>query len=155
MILVIQRVKEAQIMINHGESRKIGMGLVCFFGVEKDDLESDVAPLILKAAQLRCFGGGENSSRMDQSVMDISGEILFVSQFTLCASLNKGNRPDFGPAESPGRAKKIYDFATQELTRQGIPHITGQFGAHMDISLINTGPVTFVLRRRHGKFATE
>jgi len=153
MILVYQRVTEAQITINHELTREMGKGAVWLFAVEKDDLESDLEPLLTKCLKLRCFPINHDDDRMDLSLLDIKGDILFVSQFTLCASHKKGNRPDFFAAEEPTRAEALYQRGVEFLQQSGLKLITGEFGAHMDVQLTNTGPVTFMLRRRKGMFS--
>lgn len=153
MMLVYQRVSEAQISINDELTRRMGRGAVWLFAVEKDDLEKDLEPFLTKCLKLRCFPNGDKGDRMDLSLLDIEGDILFVSQFTLCASHKKGNRPDFFAAEEPERAQALYQKGVDFLKRHAeINLITGEFGAHMDIELTNTGPVTFMLRRRNGAF---
>ena len=151
MILVYQRVTEAQITINHELTRKMGKGAVWLFAVEMDDLESDLEPLLTKCLKLRCFPNNHDD-RMDLSLLDIKGDILWVSQFTLCASHKKGNRPDFFAAEEPTRAEALYQRGIEFLQQSGLKLITGEFGAHMDVRLTNSGPVTFILRRRNGAF---
>lgn len=153
MIVVYQRVRCARISIQGLETRSMGRGAVWLFGVEKDDDLSDLVPLLTKCLNLRCFPREDVDDRMDLSLLDISGYVLFVSQFTICASHKKGNRPDFFPAETPEKAKLVYEKGVSFLsTISPIQLITGEFGALMDIELTNTGPVTFVLQRRHGTF---
>ncbi len=151
MILVIQRVSSANITINRGAPKFMGQGAVWLFGVEKGDDSFDVGPLLQKALMLRMFPS--ETGRMDKSVMDIKGEVMFVSQFTLCASLKKGSRPDFFDVEVSERAKEVYDQCVVFL--HSVPEVTlvtGEFSAHMNIDLVNDGPVTFILRRKDGRF---
>ncbi len=141
MRVVIQRVKQAKVIINHEIERSIQEGLVIFLGIEDIDNEEDIHWLIKKVLNLRIFD--DEQGIMNRSVLDIKGEILCISQFTLHASTKKGNRPSYIRAAKPEIARPIYDQFIENLkTSSPIKIETGEFGAHMEVNLINDGPVT-------------
>jgi len=144
MRAVIQRVQHASITIEHTENRKIKQGLVILLGIEHTDEQADISWLASKIAKLRIFGDDED--KMNLSLQDINGEALVVSQFTLHASTKKGNRPSWIKAADPLLSEPLYHKFVLEL--QGHLNkkiITGEFGAHMDIELLNDGPVTILI----------
>ena len=145
MRTVIQRVRNAQITIDHTIQKSIGRGLLVLLGIEKEDTQDDVEWLSSKIAQLRIFG--DDNDKMNLSVQDIEGEIMVVSQFTLHASTKKGNRPSWIKAADPEHAEPIYQEFVKELQSylQNKEVVTGEFGAHMDIELLNDGPVTIII----------
>ncbi len=124
----------------------IGPGLLVFLGVERGDQEKDASYLAGKISRLRVFE--EPRGRMNESVLDTEGEVLAVSQFTLAADLRRGNRPSFEGAEAPARAEHLYMFFMDELRQAGAKVKAGVFGADMKVSLVNDGPVTFVMDSR-------
>lgn len=141
MRLVIQRVKEAQVCINGDETRSIGRGLMVLVGVEDADDLDDVHWLAQKTAQMRIFS--DDQGKMNLSVGDISGEILVISQFTLFAQTAKGNRPSFIRSARPEKAIPLYNHFVDTLRADwGMQVQTGEFGADMDVTLVNHGPVT-------------
>ena len=144
MRAVIQRVQNAAVEINGKECSSIGQGLLVLVGIEPDDSPADFEWLSGKIVRLRIFG--DENQQMNLSVQDIGGEILVVSQFTLHASTKKGNRPSFIHAAKPERAIPLYeDFLTRLSTDLGRYVKSGEFGADMQVHLINDGPVTLVI----------
>lgn len=144
MRTVIQRSLEAAVSINGQTKACIGRGLLLLLGIENADNESDVAWLAKKIAQLRIFSDTEGL--MNLSVQDIDGEIMVVSQFTLYAATKKGNRPSYLRAARPEVAIPLYQQFVAELQNYiSKPIQTGEFGADMQVSLINDGPVTIII----------
>ena len=143
MKAVIQRVLNASCTVDGAVTGKIDSGLLIYFGVDKGDDESMIPRFIDKILKLRCFE--DEKGKMNLSVADINGGILIISQFTLSSDIYHGNRPSFDAAESPERANELYEKAVEYIKAKGIENGTGIFGAHMEISYINDGPVTFVL----------
>jgi D-tyrosyl-tRNA(Tyr) deacylase len=143
MRAVIQRVKQARVQV---ESRVIGeikQGLVCFVGVGKEDQEADADYLAAKIPQLRIFEDAEG--KFNRTLLDIKGEILVVSQFTLFGDCRRGRRPSFSDAAEPVQARELYQRFITKLTETGIRVAQGEFQAHMEVELINDGPVTLLL----------
>ncbi len=143
MISVIQRVKQASVTINNELYSKINQGILVLFGVEKGDLKEKADKIADKISKLRIFE--DENGKMNKSIIDISGEILVVSQFTLAGNCSKGTRPSFDNAEVPNKANDMYEYFISQLKQKGLPVKTGVFGAMMDVELINDGPVTFIL----------
>lgn len=144
MRVVIQRVSKASVSINNQLKSKINQGLLILLGIEDADTAEDVDFLVKKAINLRIFD--DESGVMNKSVLDIGGEILCVSQFTLHASTKKGNRPSYIRASKPDFAIPLYESFCQELKLQlGKEIQTGEFGANMQVELINDGPVTIII----------
>lgn len=147
MRAVIQRVSEARVTIGGTVKAAIGRGLLVLLGVEENDTDEDVAWLSGKIVRLRIFDDAEG--RMNCSVLDVGGEILVVSQFTLFASTRKGHRPSWSRAARPERAVPLYEaFVARVAQELGRPVHTGEFGAHMAVSLTNDGPVTILMDTR-------
>lgn len=144
MRAVIQRVLKANIIINNSFKRNIGKGLVIFLGIEDSDSEDDIQWLSSKILRLRIFN--DINGIMNRSVQDIDGEIMLVSQFTLHASTKKGNRPSYIRASKPEFAIPVYNKFIKQLENDfGKTLKTGEFGANMEIELINDGPVTILI----------
>jgi D-tyrosyl-tRNA(Tyr) deacylase len=144
MRLVLQRVSSAHVTIEGRVAGQIEHGLLVLVGVEAADTAADGAWLAQKIAQLRLFA--DESGQMNRSVTDVGGGILLISQFTLHASTRKGTRPSFNRAAPPAHARPLYDlFATQLAAALGRPVATGQFGALMQVALVNDGPVTLTI----------
>ncbi len=148
MRIVVQRVSRARVTVSGDPRGEIGPGLVLLVGVEKGDGVESARWMAEKIANLRVFAAapGEDE-RMDRSVRDVGGEVLAISQFTLAGSLRKGNRPSFDGAAPPQEAEPIYQELIGSLRGLGLRVATGTFRAMMDVELVNTGPVTFVLER--------
>jgi len=145
MKALIQRVKKASVTINSELYSKIGYGLLVFLGVEKGDSEENAKKLSEKLINLRIFE--DETGRMNKSVKDINGEILVVSQFTLCGDCKKGTRPSFDKSAPPEIAEKLYEEFNEMMRASELNIQTGKFRAMMDIELINDGPVTFLVEK--------
>ena len=143
MKLAIQRVKNASVTIDNLLHSSIGAGFLVLFGVEKDDNEKMLEYFVQKLLKLRIFE--DEQGKMNKSICDINGEILVVSQFTLAADCKKGTRPSFDNAMEPKCAKEFYEKFIEKLKSSGLKVESGVFGAHMDVSLVNWGPVTIIL----------
>ena len=144
MRLVIQRVSSASVKVEESVVSEIGKGLMILAGIEDADTAEDIDWLVKKVCQLRIFSDPEGV--MNLSVQDVSGEMIVVSQFTLHASTKKGNRPSYIRAARPETAIPLYEQLVSEFSRMlGKPIGTGIFGAHMEVSLVNDGPVTIIL----------
>lgn len=141
MKALIQRVKEASVTIDGCLYSKIGKGLLVFVGVEKTDQELNADQLTTKIVNLRIFE--DENDKMNLSVKDVEGDILVVSQFTLCGNCKKGTRPSFDSSAPLDMAEKLYEYFVESIKQSGLNVATGKFRAMMDVSLINDGPVTF------------
>lgn len=148
MKAVIQRVTHASVTIDSQVHSQIGPGSLILLGIHKDDTPEDINWISRKIANLRIFEDSEG--RMNQSLADIDGELLVISQFTLIASNRKGNRPSFNDAAPPAKGKADYQAVCQELERlTGKPVQTGVFAADMKVELLNDGPVTILFDTRN------
>lgn len=144
MRVVIQRLSEASVLINNAEKRSIGKGLLVLLGIEDADTEEDIEWLCGKIARLRIFDDAQGV--MNLSVCDVSGEVMVISQFTLHANTQKGNRPSYNKASKPEIAIPLYEKFLQRLKIELNKNvISGEFGAYMQVFLINDGPVTIVI----------
>ncbi len=143
MKLVVQRVKKASVTIENKLFSSIDSGYLVLFGAEKDDTKQNADWLANKISNLRCFS--DENGKMNLSIKDIKGEMLIVSQFTLCADVKKGTRPGFDNAMKPEEANEMYEYFINKVKEQNIPVKTGVFAAHMEVGLINDGPVTFII----------
>lgn len=145
MKALIQRVKRASVTVENELYSSIGKGLLIFLGVEKDDTSENALKLAEKVANLRIFE--DENEKMNLSVKDVQGEILVVSQFTLCGDCKKGTRPSFDKAAPPDAAVKLYEEYAENIRALGLVVKTGKFRALMDVELINDGPVTFLVEK--------
>lgn len=147
MIAVIQRVKNACVTVDGNLVSEINRGLLVLLGIEKDDTDEDMKKLCDKISLLRIFT--DENDKMNLSIIDIAGEILLVSQFTLCADCKKGRRPSFDKAQKSEIAKEIfcstYNYIKNDLK---LPCKTGEFGADMQVNLLNDGPVTIIINSK-------
>ncbi|MEN2986247.1 MAG: D-aminoacyl-tRNA deacylase [Thermodesulfovibrionaceae bacterium] len=146
MIVVLQRVSKASVEVEGRKVSEIGRGIVLFLGVHKEDSEKDIDYLINKIPNLRIFE--DAFGKMNLSLKDIKGEILVVSEFTLTADCKKGLRPSFDTAAPAEQAKKLYEVFVERLKQTGVPVKEGVFRSFMNVSLINEGPVTFIITTR-------
>jgi D-aminoacyl-tRNA deacylase len=140
---VVQRVLSARAVVDGEVIGSIGRGLCVLLGVAREDAEEDAARLAGRVARLRIFE--DDDGRFDRSLLDVGGEVLVVSQFTLIADTEKGNRPSFAAAAPPERAEPLYEAFCASLGNLGVRVETGRFGARMAVELVNDGPVTIVL----------
>lgn len=144
MKIVLQRVSQAKVTIKEKIVGEINQGYVILLGVGKEDSEETVKSFADKVMKLRAMS--DKQGKMNKSILDVNGEILIVSQFTLYANTKGGRRPSFINAAPPDKAKSLYEMFIEELKRLGVEKVAnGEFGAYMSVSLINDGPVTIIL----------
>ena len=145
MRAVVQRVSRASVTVDGRVKGQIEKGFLVLLGIEEDDAEQDMLYICEKLTGLRIFEDAEG--KMNLSVADVNGSILLVSQFTLLGDARHGRRPSFIRAARPEKAVPLYEAATQKLS-ESVPVATGEFGAHMDVALVNDGPVTILLESK-------
>lgn len=145
MKALIQRVKNASVSIEGEIYSSINSGMLILLGVEKQDELENAQKLAEKLANLRIFE--DENEKMNKSIIDINGEILVVSQFTLAGDCKKGTRPSFDKAANADKAKKLYEDFVKIISQYGLTVKTGKFQAMMDVSLVNQGPVTFLIEK--------
>ncbi len=143
MKVLIQRVKQASVTIDEELFSSIQKGILAFVGIEKGDTIEEVQKSAKKVANLRIFP--DENDKMNYSLIDVQGEMLIVSQFTLCGDCKKGTRPSFDKSAPPEIANELYEKFIEEISQYGIKTQTGKFAAMMDIALVNDGPVTFMI----------
>ena len=143
MKVLIQRVKQSDVKISGETVAEISKGILALVGIEKGDTKEQVEKLAKKVVNLRIFP--DENDKMNHSLIDIKGEMLIVSQFTLCGDCKKGTRPSFDKSAPPQIANELYEYFVSQIQTYGIKTGTGKFGAMMEVSLINDGPVTFML----------
>lgn len=142
MRVVLQRVKSASVTVDNKVIGKVGKGYMLLVGFTHDDAIEDIDYIARKIANARLFA--DENGKINLSIKQVQGAILSVSQFTLYASTKHGNRPGFGAAQKPELAKENYHYFNEKLRSYGIEVQTGQFGADMDVALVNDGPVTII-----------
>ena len=145
MKALIQRVKRASVTIDGELYSKIGTGMLVLLGVEKGDTKDNAEKLAEKLSKLRIYE--DENEKMNLSILDVKGEMLVVSQFTLCGDCKKGTRPSFDKSAPPQIANELYEYFVDQVKSLGIPCQTGKFAAMMDVELINDGPVTFMVEK--------
>ncbi len=144
MKVVIQRVKHAGVTIDNVKVSFVDKGFLILLGVEQGDTKADADKLVKKIPVLRIFE--DENEKMNLSCLDVDGEILVVSQFTLCAECSHGRRPSFTKSAPPAEAEMLYEYFVDELKKAGVKKVdTGRFGADMKVDLLNDGPVTIIL----------
>lgn len=144
MKAIVQRVTSSKVSVDGDVKGSVNKGFNILLGVEEDDTEYDAEILAAKIAKLRIFE--DENGKMNLSLLDIDGEILVVSQFTLCADLKKGNRPSFVFAARPEKAVPLYEFFMEQLIENGVKKVEhGVFGADMAVDIQNDGPVTIIM----------
>jgi D-tyrosyl-tRNA(Tyr) deacylase len=151
MITIIQRVNSASVTVNQQIIGQIATGILALVAVEKDDTEQDAHRLLERMLNYRIFA--DENDRMNLSLRDINGGLLLVPQFTLAADTQKGNRPSFASAAPPEKGRQLFEYL-QQYSKTKHSHVEfGQFGADMQVALINNGPVTFTLKTHHTPIA--
>lgn len=143
MKCVIQRVSSSKVTVENEVIGSIGVGLNILLGVQDGDSNEDVKKLVNKIVSLRIFQ--DENNKMNLSLLDVKGEALIISQFTLIGNLKRGRRPSFDKSATPDVAKSLYEEFVQEVLEYGVKTQTGKFGAMMDVEIHNDGPVTFIL----------
>lgn len=143
MRALIQRVTSANVKVEGKIVGEIGKGFLIFLGIYEEDTEENIEKLTKKIVNLRIFN--DENDKMNLSIKDVKGEILLISQFTLCADTRKGNRPSFISVKNPHDAKKIYEKTIESIKNENIVVEKGIFGADMKVELLNDGPVTILL----------
>jgi D-aminoacyl-tRNA deacylase len=143
---LVQRVSEASVHVGDAVVGHCGKGLLVLICAMQEDTEADPAAFAARIARLRIFA--DDAGKMNRSLLDIGGEALVVSQFTLAADTSRGNRPGFSAAAPPERGRALYEFFAEALAAQGVPTARGIFGAEMAVRLVNDGPVTIWLDSR-------
>ena len=143
MRAVVQRVRDCSVTVDRSITGAIGEGLLVYLGVEQEDSETDTSYMCDKIVNLRIFS--DSDGKMNLSALDERAEILVVSQFTLCADVRKGRRPSYAKAAEPDLARALYERFISEVGRTGLTVAQGQFGAMMDVTYTNRGPVTILL----------
>jgi D-aminoacyl-tRNA deacylase len=151
MKAVLQRVSQASVAVDGEVLSNIGQGFLVLLGVAEGDTEADADFVATKMAKLRVFADDEG--KMNLSVGDVGGELLVISQFTLLADTRKGNRPSFISAAKPNEGERLYEYTLQKLRSLGLSVGAGRFGAMMDVSLVNAGPVTIILDSNDSKIS--
>lgn len=146
MKVVIQRSLKSEVSVNNKIVGKIEKGLVLLVGFHEEDTIEDIDYLVNKIVRLRIFE--DENQKMNKSILDVNGEILSISQFTLQADTKKGNRPSFIKAMNYEKAKEMYELFNNKLKEKNINVYTGKYGADMKVSIINDGPVTIILESR-------
>jgi len=146
MIAVIQRCSRANVKIGQNIVGQIGNGLVILLGVQKDDNEDDADFLVKKVSGLRIYN--DSNEKMNLSIKDVTGSALVISQFTLCGDTKKGRKPSFIHAAPPKEGQRLYEYFISSLLKTGVPVESGEFGAMMDVELVNEGPATFILKSK-------
>ena len=147
MRVLIQRVKFSQVTVNGEIVGKIGRGLNLLVGIASTDTETELEWMARKCLELRLFGSEEESDRWEKSIQEIGGELLVISQFTLYGDCRKGRRPSFDRSATPHAAEDLYNRFVAKLRESGLRVETGEFGAMMQVSIENDGPVTLLLER--------
>ncbi len=143
MRIVLQKVARAEVRVDRVGVASIGSGLVALIAVERGDDRATVASAIDKLSNVRCFP--DERGRMNLNVAQAGGEFLLISQFTLVARLDRGRRPSFERAAAPAEAEELLEVLAEGLRREGHPVSVGRFGAHMEVELVNDGPVTLIV----------
>jgi D-tyrosyl-tRNA(Tyr) deacylase len=149
VLVVLQRVLHASVAVEHEVIGRIGPGLVALVGVAAGDGPADIEYIASKICDVRIFD--DDRGRLNRSVRDVGGALLVISQFTLLGDVRQGRRPAFDTAEAPDAARQVYGSLLAALATRGVPVESGRFQAHMQVELVNDGPVTILLDSRKGR----
>ncbi|EAZ90273.1 D-aminoacyl-tRNA deacylase [Crocosphaera chwakensis] len=147
MRVIIQRVTQSQVTVDGKVIGKIGKGLNLLVGIAANDTIAEINWMVRKCLELRLFPDESNQGKWTQSIQDIQGELLVISQFTLYGDCRKGRRPSFSNSAPPNEAEKLYNLFVDELNKSGLKVETGIFGAMMEVNINNDGPVTLLLEK--------
>lgn len=145
MKILLQKVQSSEVKVENKTVGQIGHGFLLFLGITHEDSETSADWLVEKVLKLRLFFDSEADSFMEKNILEVGGEILVVSQFTLYGDCKKGTRPSFTEAAKPEEAEKLYNYFIEKLHSTGIVVASGVFGAHMEVSLVNDGPITLII----------
>ncbi|MCP1223723.1 D-aminoacyl-tRNA deacylase [Sebaldella sp. S0638] len=146
MRIVVQKVKKAEVVIDEKSYSSIGHGIAAFVGISRTDTITDIKYSLEKLINLRIFEDSEG--KMNLSLLDVKGELLVVSNFTVYGDTRKGRRPSYIESASPEEAEKLYSLFLEELSKYNIPYETGKFREHMNVILENDGPVTLIINSK-------
>ncbi|NMB02922.1 MAG: D-tyrosyl-tRNA(Tyr) deacylase [Tissierellia bacterium] len=147
MIAIIQRVTYSRVTVEDRLISQIDHGLMVLLGVAVDDTDDDIAYMVRKLPKLRIFS--DDNDKMNLSVQDVGGKMQLISQFTLLGDCRQGNRPSYITAARPDKATEYYERVVQGIAEQGVEVVTGAFGEHMQVELLNSGPVTIIMDSRN------
>lgn len=150
MKAIVQRSTGAKVNVDNETIGEIEYGLVVLIGITETDTDADIEAIVQKLIHLRIFE--DEAGKLNLSLLDVGGSVLSISQFTLYADIRKGRRPSFVKAAHPDKAMVLYELFNESIREKGIKVETGQFGAMMEVSLTNHGPVTIILETEDGKF---
>lgn len=145
MKIVLQKVKSSEVKVENKTVGQIGHGFLLLLGITHDDTESSADWLLEKVLKLRLFSAPGSDSFMEKNIVEAAGSVLVVSQFTLYGDCRKGTKPSFTDAARPEQAEKLYTYFVEKLRGTGMTVATGIFGAHMEVSLVNDGPITLLI----------
>ena len=147
MKIVLQKVKNANVKINDKTVGQIAHGFLLLLAIGKGDTKEKADYLVEKICKLRLFSDAGRNSFMEKNILEVDGEVLVVSQFTLYGDCKKGTRPSFTESEEPEKAKEMYEYFVEQMKKQIERVETGKFAEHMEVSLVNDGPITLILEK--------
>lgn len=147
MRVVLQKVKKAKVKVGGQTVGQISHGFLLLIAIKKGDTREKADYLVEKICKLRLFSDAGRNSFMEKNILEVGGEVLLVSQFTLYGDCKKGTRPSFTESEEPEKAKEMYEYFVEQMKKQIEKVETGRFAEHMEVSLVNAGPITIILER--------
>jgi len=147
MKILLQKVKTANVKINNETVGNIANGFLLLLAIKKEDTKAQADYLVDKICKLRLFSAENSDSFMEKNILEVGGEVLVVSQFTLYGDCKKGTRPSFTESEEPEKAKEMYEYFVEQMKKQIEKVETGRFAEHMEVSLVNDGPITIILEK--------